>query len=207
MPSVFIGIGSNIEPEKNLEKTAMLLRKIWSDVHFSPVFKTAPIGFADQPVFLNAAARFETDELPKDVLKKLQMIEHTLKKSPPFRFGPRTIDIDLLLYGEEVLPSRQEWDKGPIRQAQGRRRTEDPFGRLRAGAGQRLFVPHVRMHQRRFVLEPLCELIDANTLHPVFQVSWKKLLQGTLNQGCEKTTIPLTHAASRPPQRRRRGEQ
>ena len=106
-----------------------------------------------QSSFLNAVAKIATEESPEKVLDVLQNIETELKKNPPHRFGPRTIDLDLLLYGEEHIK--------------------------REG----IEVPHPRMHERRFVLEPLCELTD--------EESWAECLNGTQEQICKKTAIRL----------------
>ena len=91
--------------------------------------ETDPVGFLDQPRFLNAAAAIETDLEPRELLDELLGVERELgrtREGP--RFGPRTIDLDLLLYGHEVV------DEPGLR------------------------VPHPRLHERRFALEPLAEL-------------------------------------------------
>ena len=115
----------------------------------------------DQAPFLNAVAKFETEESPEKVLKVLQSMEVKLKKNPPHKYGPRTIDLDLLLYGKEHI---------------------DQEG---------IEVPHPRMHERRFVLEPLCELIDPQKKHPQYGETWIELLTKNCDQECEKTAIPL----------------
>ena len=90
---------------------------------------TAPVGIENQPRFLNAAAAVETELSPRDLLDRLLSVEGRLgrtREGP--RFGPRTIDLDLLLYGDEVI--------------------DEPG----------LEVPHPRLHERLFALEPLAEL-------------------------------------------------
>lgn len=114
----------------------------------------------DQADFLNAAALFETADTPEEILTKLQAIEHSLKKSVPYRFGPRTIDLDLLLVDYKVT------HKDPI-------------------------LPHPRMHERRFVLEPLTELVDPATQHPSLRWSLRELLEKVQDQRCERTEIIL----------------
>ncbi len=116
----------------------------------------------DQPEFLNAVALIETTDSAQAIASKLKTIEQDLKKSPPFRSGPRTIDLDLLLYGSIVI---------------------DAPG---------LIIPHPRMHARRFVLEPLMELIDPETEHPVLHTFWQELLEQTKSQTCERATIFLS---------------
>ena len=98
----------------------------------------------------------------------LRGIETKLKKSPPFKFGPRTIDLDLLLYGNKVIPSKGEWLRSYTLPA----------------TSYKLIVPHPRMHERRFVLEPLCELLNPQAVHPTLRQSWAKLLESTKDQEC-----------------------
>ncbi|MBI3336920.1 2-amino-4-hydroxy-6-hydroxymethyldihydropteridine diphosphokinase [Candidatus Peregrinibacteria bacterium] len=156
MTDVFIGIGSNIDASKNIQRAIDMLRKTFPDIQFSSTYKTAARDFEDQEDFLNAVAFVKTDMDPHDILRSLQNIEHVLGKATPFKFGPRTLDLDLLLYNDQII--------------------QDP----------QLIVPHPRMYQRRFVLEPLCELISSTKKHPVLQRSWKELLSNTLDQECQK---------------------
>ena len=140
---------------------AALLRKKWPDIRFSSVYRTAPREISDQEYFLNAVACMETDEQPQDIQEELCAIEKHLKKAPPFRFGPRTIDLDILLIDDRTLGMPE------------------------------LTVPHPRMHERRFVLEPLLELIDKDVRHPLLHETWRELLKKTLDQECERTTLRL----------------
>src|SRR4051812_11571266 len=94
--------------------------------------ETDPVGYADQPRFLNAAAAIDTELGPRELLDRLLDVERRLgrtREGP--RFGPRTIDLDLLVYGDEEI--------------------DEPG----------LAVPHPRLHERRFALEPLSELDPA----------------------------------------------
>ncbi len=134
-PSVaYISLGSNMgEPEKNLAQALILLSKR-PDIRVdavSSLYLTEPQGLRDQPFFVNQAARLFCDAgiTPLALLESLQSIEHTLgrERSGP-RFGPRVIDLDLLLFGDVI--------------------SEDP----------RLILPHPRMLERAFVLIPLAEL-------------------------------------------------
>ncbi len=102
MSTVYIGIGSNIEPEKNLARVANLLRHQWPKIEFASVYKSKAMEVTDQADFLNTVATFESDESPEDILKHLQEMEQTLKKSVTVRYGPRTIDLDLLLIDDLV---------------------------------------------------------------------------------------------------------
>jgi 2-amino-4-hydroxy-6-hydroxymethyldihydropteridine diphosphokinase len=133
-----------------------LLTAHWPQIQFSGLYSTAPREHEDQDTFLNAVATFETDEQPEEVVHILRGIEQELKKSPPYKYGPRTIDLDLLLYGDEQIGSEE------------------------------LTVPHPRMHERRFVLEPLCELIDPADTHPVLGQNWQELLTATNDQKCTR---------------------
>ncbi len=160
VPHVFLSLGSNIDAERNLRTAAVLLRKEWLEVHFSSVYRTAAREVSDQPDFLNAIAHIQTTQNPQEVVPILQSIEKQLGKAPPFRFGPRTIDLDLLLYDNLVL-------------------------------NDEIIIPHPRMQSRRFVLEPLCELIDPHARHPTLKQTWENLLAETLEQECNLTPILL----------------
>jgi 2-amino-4-hydroxy-6-hydroxymethyldihydropteridine diphosphokinase len=140
---------------------ANLLNDKWSDVQFSSVYRSEAKEYEDQDSFLNAIAKIHTDESPETIYRYLHSIENALKKAPPFRFGPRTIDLDLLLYDNEILEE------------------------------ETLTIPHPRMHERRFVLEPLCELIEPTEKHPIIDKTWADLLEKTEDQQCEKVTDSL----------------
>lgn len=172
---MYIGIGSNVRPELNLRKTAVLLRKHWPLIRFSTVYRSAPMERGDQAEFLNAVALAETGESPRTVHDFLQSIERKLKKAPPFRFGPRTIDLDLLLYGDEIYPSEKNWRSSSKPKAQ----------------SSKLMIPHPRLHLRRFVLEPLCELLDPETPHPALRRSLGSLLADVKDQQCVKINLLL----------------
>ncbi len=167
VPLIFIALGSNIDPEDNLKAAATMLRKRHPAIRFSSVYRSAPLHHEEQDDFLNAVARLDADLTPDEIYEFLTHIERHLKKNPPFRFGPRTIDLDLLLYGDSVggysLPT-----------------THYP-----------LVVPHPRMHERRFVLEPLIELLDPTGIHPVIGKTWKELLDKTLDQKANKLIVRL----------------
>ncbi len=133
MTTAFLALGSNVDAERNLREAATLLRKRFPGIRFSPVYRTKAMGYEDQADFLNAVAVLETEKTPKEIQEITRGVEQALKKAPPFRNGPRTIDLDLLLYGDEIL---------------------DLPG---------LTLPHPRMHGRRFVLQPLLDLGVAGT--------------------------------------------
>ena len=145
MTTAFVGIGSNLgERERQIEAALDLLAA--EDgielVAVSTLRETDPVGYLDQPAFLNGAARIETDLSAQDLLARLLAIELELGRvrGDGPRFGPRTIDLDLLVYGQETI--------------------DEPG----------LTVPHPRLAERRFALEPLAELdpaLDVPGLGPV----------------------------------------
>ena len=132
MVTAYIGLGANLgDRERTLRRALALLdgREGVEVVAVSTLRETAPVGYLDQPSFLNGAARLETHLRPRELLRVLLDVERELgrDRSGP-RFGPRTVDLDLLVYGEVEL--------------------DEPD----------LSVPHPRLHERRFALEPLAEL-------------------------------------------------
>ena len=129
--TAFIGLGSNLEdPGGQLQRAFADLDALPDTrlVARSSLYRSAPVGYLDQPDFVNAVARLETGLTPQDLLKSLLNIEYVHGRERTFRNAPRTLDLDLLLYGS---------------------------GRI---ASARLQVPHARMAQRAFVLVPLAEI-------------------------------------------------
>ena len=131
MATLYIGLGSNIEPERNLPAAVALLRDALCLTGLSPVYRTPPWGVTEQADFLNAVAAADSPLEPLAVLDALQGIEAELHREHTLRWGPRTIDLDLLCWGDLVLRH------------------------------QRLEVPHPLLHQRAFALKPLCDLEPA----------------------------------------------
>jgi 2-amino-4-hydroxy-6-hydroxymethyldihydropteridine diphosphokinase len=136
MTRSFVGLGANLEDARaHIERAVDLLAA--EDgvelVAVSHLRETDPVGYEDQPRFLNGAAELRTSLDARELVDRLLAIERRLGrvrgKGP--RFGPRTIDLDLLLYGDEQI--------------------DEPG----------LAVPHPRLHERRFALEPLAELDPA----------------------------------------------
>ncbi len=111
---VFLSIGSNVEPRKNLALALTELARRYDLVAVSPVYRTAPVGDADQPDFWNLAAELATEEPPQRVYRELRAIEDALgrRRDAARPCGPRTVDLDLVLadgltgrFGELQLPS------------------------------------------------------------------------------------------------------
>ena len=126
----YIGLGANLgDRELNLRRALERLEEL-GPVRASSLRETEPVGVTDQPKFLNAAAELATDLPPRELLERLLEIERELgrDRATERRWGPRVIDLDLLLFGQEAI--------------------DEPG----------LMVPHPRLADRRFVLEPLCEL-------------------------------------------------
>ena len=131
--TAYIGLGANLgERESTLEEAVRRLdRQPGITVErVSRKRETDPVGYTDQPKFLNAVAIVRTGRDPQGLLKALLDVERELGRTrgEAPRYGPRTIDLDLLLYGDATI------DESGLR------------------------VPHPRLHERRFVLEPLAEL-------------------------------------------------
>ena len=132
MALAYVGLGANLGDREAMLRSALEQMRSEPGLHVTAVstFRdTAPVGLADQPRFLNAVAAVETDIGARGLLERLLGIERRLgrtREGP--RFGPRTIDLDLLLYGDEEI------DEPGLR------------------------VPHPRLHERLFALEPLGEL-------------------------------------------------
>jgi 2-amino-4-hydroxy-6-hydroxymethyldihydropteridine diphosphokinase len=128
----YVGLGSNLGDRESYVRAALGALAVEPGIEIVAVsaFRdTDPVGIVDQPRFLNAAAALETALPPRTLLDRLLAIERRLGRTRTGpRFGPRTIDLDLLLYGDERVDERG------------------------------LEVPHPRLHERRFVLEPLAEL-------------------------------------------------
>lgn len=131
MNKAFIALGTNIEPRfSHLTKAIEELRTHeWINLQKkSSIYETAPVGYLDQSDFLNMVVEVETSLLPIELLDFCQFIEKKLGREREIRFGPRTIDLDILIFNEENIKM------------------------------ERLLVPHPRMHQRAFVLVPLAEI-------------------------------------------------
>ena len=126
MTRVYVAVGANLGDREATIRAA--LAALPDVVAVSELRETAPVGVIDQPPFLNGAAALETELSPRELLDVLLEVERRLGRERRERWGPRTIDLDLLLHGDDVV--------------------DEPG----------LTVPHPRLHERRFALEPLLDL-------------------------------------------------
>jgi 2-amino-4-hydroxy-6-hydroxymethyldihydropteridine diphosphokinase len=121
-----IALGANLgDRTATLTAAVQEIARLGRIVAMSPLFDTDPVGYADQPRFLNGVLLLDTVREPEALLDDLQRIEHELGRVRTFRNAPRTLDLDLLFYGGRIIES------------------------------ERLTVPHPRLHERAFVLVPL----------------------------------------------------
>ena len=135
MTNVFLGLGGNLGDRRETMRSAVeAIREVIDDVRVSSLYESAAWGVTDQPAFLNAVVRGRTSLKPLDLLDAMQAIENDLGRVREQHWGPRLIDIDILLYGSAVI--------------------DEP----------RLQVPHRYMTQRGFVLRPLADLAAGLTL-------------------------------------------
>jgi len=131
MHKVYLSLGSNIGDSVNyLDKAVDILKnhELIHNIKVSSYYQTDPVGYLDQDVFVNIAVYLETELSPYELLKVCQEIEEALKRVRVVRWGPRTIDVDIILFDDVQM-------------------TDD-----------KLTIPHPRMHERAFVLVPIAEL-------------------------------------------------
>ena len=136
----YIALGSNMgDRELNLLRAVAEIGRLPDSkvTALSPFYETSPVGVTDQPAFYNAVLRLHTALTPHELLERLLLIESAVfQRTRTTRWGARRIDLDLLLHGETVI------------------------------SDDRLNLPHPRMAERRFVLQPLCD-IAPDLLHPL----------------------------------------
>lgn len=127
--TVYIALGTNIgDRAENMQQALKELESIMQVEERSPIYETPPWGLVDQPDFLNQVVRGETELSPVELIKALKEIEAEMGRVPTIRYGPRLIDLDLLLYDDLVFET------------------------------EKLSIPHPRMRGRAFVLVPLADL-------------------------------------------------
>lgn len=129
MATVFLGLGTNLGDRlANLRAAVAALTQVAEVEALSRVYETAPRYVTDQPAFLNMAARVRTDMPPRPLLDSLKTIETGLGRVASVRYGPRLIDLDILLYDSVVIETPE------------------------------LVIPHPRLPERRFALAPLADV-------------------------------------------------
>jgi 2-amino-4-hydroxy-6-hydroxymethyldihydropteridine diphosphokinase len=125
----YLSLGSNVgNRAANLEAAIARLSSLGKVVAVSSFYETEPVGFAAQPWFLNCAVKLDTEKTPRQLLAAILELEQEMGRRRVQKNGPRTIDIDILLFGSSIIKT-----KG-------------------------LIIPHPAMHERRFVLEPMAEI-------------------------------------------------
>jgi len=129
MDNIFISIGSNLGDRISTCREAIKkMAELCDIVEISSLYETEPVGKEDQPNFINCAVKTRTDLSPQELLERLNSIEDTLGRVRDEKWGPRTIDLDIIFYYDLVINEKD------------------------------LIIPHPRAHLRRFVLEPICEI-------------------------------------------------
>jgi 2-amino-4-hydroxy-6-hydroxymethyldihydropteridine diphosphokinase len=158
MMIVFLGIGTNLgNRELNLKEAVNRIEEsIGSVKKSSSVYVTEPWGFQTNDEFLNMVVKIETELIPSDLLERILIIESLLGRvRNEKQYSSRIIDIDILLYGDLVTDENN------------------------------LKIPHPLMHERKFVLVPLCE-IEGELVHPVLKKSISDLLKSCKDQSLVK---------------------
>ena len=146
MAIVYLALGGNLgDREKNLREALERLAAFVRIERVSSIYETEPVGVREQPWFLNQVITGTTTLAPVDLLRRIKRIEIDMGRSEGIRFGPRPIDIDILFYDRLIQLSPA------------------------------LTIPHPRLHERAFVLEPLVE-IAPNLVHPRLRVRVRDLL-------------------------------
>ena len=126
---VYLSLGSNLADRVQNLNTAIERLGAWGKVvTISSFYETEPVGYADQPWFLNCAVKLNTEKMPRQLLSRILDVEQKMGRRRIQKNGPRIIDIDILLFGHSIVNTPT------------------------------LVVPHPEMHNRRFVLEPLAEI-------------------------------------------------
>ncbi len=129
MATAYLSLGTNVgDRDLYLEQARKAIRDTFSMARFSNVYETEPVDYLDQPWFLNQVVEIQTDLSSESLLEWAQSLEQRMGRQRDIPKGPRTLDVDLLLYDEKVI------------------------------TGERLTLPHPRLSQRRHVLVPLAEL-------------------------------------------------
>ena len=147
---VYISVGSNIGDKlENCQRGIKALTETGTSrvLVQSRIYTTEPVDYEDQDWFINMMVKFETSHDPYQLLDQIEFIQRAAGRiKDAIRFGPRILDMDIILYDDRIIDS------------------------------ERLVVPHPRMHKRRFVLKPICD-IDPSIIHPVLKKEMHFLLE------------------------------
>lgn len=165
--TVLLSLGSNLEPraERIIEAIRIIGDEILGSVIPSSMYETEPVGYTDQPAFINAALVGTTELSAEEVHRRVKELEQRLGRQHRQRWREREIDIDVILYGDLV---------------------ED---------NEILTIPHPRMQERRFVLEP-CAEIAPDLLHPVYHQTVRGLLEACPDTSAVKVVDSLSDRPS-----------
>ena len=149
MTKVAIGLGSNLgDKEEYLITAYEALQRLLRNVHVSTAYRTPPVGYAQQPMYLNAVVTGHTELSPHELIQRLKRLELTLGRTQLTSGLPREIDLDILLYGQQIV---------------------------RLGGPRVLLVPHPQLHERWFAMAPLVELWP-EARHPLLNLKIAHLL-------------------------------
>jgi 2-amino-4-hydroxy-6-hydroxymethyldihydropteridine diphosphokinase len=149
MTKVYAGLGSNLGNKRENIIRAIDRIDAYEEIcvkEKSGFYDTSPVGGPPQPDYVNCVIELETEIEPQTLLKEFKKIEIELGRKPGMRWGPRVIDLDIILFGDRIVNDHN------------------------------LKIPHERMHERIFVLEPLSE-ISPDIKHPVSGISISELLE------------------------------
>ncbi len=127
---IVLAIGSNLGDRiDNLQEALTGMKQHMSVSSVSSVYETAPMHVTDQPAFLNAVFSGDTKLLPAELLQAVKKLETSIGRKPTYKYGPRVVDIDIIIYGDVLVE------------------TVD------------LTIPHALMHEREFVLRPMADVL------------------------------------------------
>ena len=170
--TISIGLGANLpssegKPRATLKRALEMLAEAGVGiVEVSKVYETEALPVSDQPNFINVAARITSGLSASDLLRLFQDVEKSLGRKQTERWCARTLDIDLLTYGDAVLPDTNQWLAVVV--------AIDPAAYLVEPV-----VPHPRLHKRAFVLQPLADIAPSWT-HPHFGQTVLEMLESEL---------------------------